>query len=211
MPGAARERRRAPARRASRVGPGAAERFSSTSVILARALKECNNQRDWVVVEPNYAAPSQGDICLYAGQEFYLEDGSSLICELTGNGLRWIAKDAPTVKVMPSWQRTELDTSVGNWTVDIMRSPTRVMTVYMSYGDGTSADTQTVAIGSGSVTLSFQHVFSVPAGAICYQRATVVGAGQFDEAVTAHGPPETTLVRPLETLLQGLSKGFGSS
>src|SRR6476661_2695818 len=38
MPGAARERRRAPARRASRVAPGAAERSSNPSVIAARAL-----------------------------------------------------------------------------------------------------------------------------------------------------------------------------
>lgn len=176
-----------PARAAEAWGPGPppcnpGDRWKDPS---DGKTKECNARREWVDTGLDYPEPNEGEICLQEGQEFFKANGSTMICELTGTGLRWILREPPNVSPTPKTQFTD-SACWAVWSVTVARSSTVTLTLRVYYGNGAS-ETRTVAPGSGYQSFSFSHYFPRSWDGIRYvQRFQIVDTGQYDETSTVH-------------------------
>lgn len=111
-------------------------------------------------------------------------------CELTPDGYRWVR----TIDLTP-YSQTTADCNA-NWSVEVLRDPTRSITVRMDFGDG-SSDTRTVTQGTGLITVYFYHFFPLETvGQTLTQTATIVERGAGDQSTTYHEYPFTTHSRP---------------
>lgn len=104
-------------------------------------------------------------------------------CELTPDGYDWV----PTIDLTPYFQTTS--DCGADWGVDVLRDPTRSITVRMDFGDG-SSQSRTVAPGSGLVTVYFYRSFPLETmGENMTQTATIVERGAGAQSTTYHEYP----------------------